>query len=163
MREPRQYTLKIEVEVRSQDDVEHSRPDGVTARVDALDVEWVSRNDREALRQFFDLYLHTPIPNGMSLVEYSTSPQFTAREQRLAEIVRRAQLEAPFNQPPPERPLQDEEVSRQHAEMRERRNRAAEAAQSGDMPCSRKRSQMLTRCWLASSACARGTQNCARC
>lgn len=132
MRGPRQYTLKIEVEIRDQDDAEHSQPGSVTARADALDVEWVSGNDRDALRQFFDLYLRTPIPDGMSIVEYSTSRQFTARARRLAEIARRAQIEAPFNQPPQPRPLQDEEVNRQHAEIRERRDRAAEAAESSE-------------------------------
>ncbi len=90
MTEPRRYTIKIDVEVRDQDDFVHFQPSSVTARATDLGVEWVSANDEEALHDFFAFYLRTHIPAGMSITEYGASPQAAALRAGIAAIVKRA-------------------------------------------------------------------------
>ena len=90
MSEPRRYTIKIDVEVRDQDDFVRFQPSSVTARATDLDVEWVSGNDEAALREFFDFFLRAQIPYGMSIMEYGATPHVATQRAGITAIVKRA-------------------------------------------------------------------------
>ena len=53
----RTYQLTLTVEVHEQDDLDHFQPDTVVASIPDLGIAWVSSNDGEALRNFFDFFV----------------------------------------------------------------------------------------------------------
>src|SRR5258706_12412773 len=87
MTEPRRYTIKIDVEVRDQDDFVHFQPSSVTARATDLGVEWGRANDEEKLHDFFEFYLRTHIPAGMSFTEYGAPRHAAARRAEFPAFV----------------------------------------------------------------------------
>lgn len=88
--EARFYVLSIVIEVRSQDDLKHFQPDSVVASAPQLGLHWVSGNDRDALREFFDFSVNLPIPTGMSVMEYSQSVLLARRKAGINGIVQAA-------------------------------------------------------------------------
>lgn len=93
----RRYILSIEIEVRPQDDFAHFQPDSVVGSAPQLGIEWVSGNDAEALRGLFDFFMRLPIPDGMSIAEYSESPQLSNRLDGINSIIQQA-LQAAENE-----------------------------------------------------------------
>ena len=92
----RYYTLSIPVSITDNTDLANFHPDTVVAET-PLGHAWVAGNDTEALMQFFDFFVTTHIPDGMSIAEFSASDICRQQKEALRQIVLRAVREHKAN------------------------------------------------------------------